>query len=72
MKHLNLNQEIEMIAKQLGEFIQSYSQTKSFTGDFRKGEEILQQILLDVGGYYCWRRKTHIPKVEIKITPAKK
>ena len=72
METLNLNQEIEMIAKQLGEFIKSNSQSKSFKGDFAKDEGILQHILLEVGGYYDFITETHLPKVEIKITPSKK
>ena len=72
MTKLNLNQDITKIAEQIGEFIKSNSQQKSYKGDFRKGEGILQHIMLDIGGYYDWKTKTHLPKVEIKITPAKK
>jgi|MDTC01.1.fsa_nt_gb hypothetical protein len=71
-KTLDLHQDTENIFKQFSKFVKSNSRTKSYKGDFGKEEGILQHITLDVGGYYCWRRKTHLPKVEIKITPAKK
>jgi len=71
MTKLNLHQDIESIANQLDEFIMSYSRLRSLSRD-ADGEFITKEITLEVGGYFDWNTQTHLPKVEIKITPAKK
>jgi hypothetical protein len=71
MTKLNLHQDIESIASQLGEFIMCYSKLRSMTRT-KDDEFITNEITLEVGGYFDWNTQKHIPKVEIKITPAKK
>lgn len=71
MTKINLHQDIESIANQLGELINCYSKLRSLTRT-KDGEFITNEITLEVGGYFDWNTQTHLPKVEIKITPAKK
>lgn len=71
MTKINLHQDIESIANQLGEFINCYSKLRSLTRT-KDDEFITNEITLEVGGYFDWNSQTHLPKVEIKITPAKK
>ena len=68
---LDLTQDIESITKQLQEFIRTSSHQSSLSRD-ADGEFITNEITLEVGGYFDWTTQTHLPKVEIKITPAKK
>ncbi len=71
MTTLDLNKDIESITKQLQEFIRTNSHQSSLTRD-ADGEFITKEITLEVGGYFDWNTQTHLPKVEIKIKPAKK
>jgi hypothetical protein len=71
MTTLDLHQDIESIKKQLQELIRTNSHQRSLSRD-ANGEFITNEITLEVGGYFDWNTQTHLPKVEIKITPAKK